>query len=854
MGTLPEPFAGWFAGRGWTPRSHQLALLDAARRGDSALLIAPTGGGKTLAGFLPSLLDLHTTPRPGLHTLYVSPLKALAVDIARNLMTPVEQMGLGLRIETRTGDTPANRRARQRQDPPQILLTTPESLALLLTLEDAPALFAGLGAVVVDEIHALAGTKRGDQLALGLARLATLAPAMRRVGLSATVAHPEPLRAYLSPTAQPGDVALVLGEGGAEPQIDLLLPEGRLPWGGEMGLATMPEVYRRIRDASVTIVFVNTRAQAELCFQALWRLNDDNLPIGLHHGSLTVEQRRKVEAAMAAGKLRAVVATASLDLGIDWGAVDQVVQVGAPKGVARLLQRIGRANHRMDEPSRAVLVPANRFEVVECIAARQAIRAQALDGDPPRPGGLDVLCQHILACAVAGPFLPDDLFAEVKRAAPYAMLTRENFDDALRFVEDGGYALRSYDRFRRLFRDSEGRVHVRSNAVARQLRMNLGTIVDLPMLKVRLRGGPVLGEVEEWFVSSLTPGDAFIFAGQLLRFEGLDGLAALCTRASGGEPRVPVYGGSRMPLSTWLAARVRGILADPGAWQHLPEPVQEWLRLQRHVSVVPPRDGLLVETFPRGGKFFLLAYGFEGKLAHQTLGMLVTKRMERLGMAPLGYLATDYVLACWSAFEPTGVERLFEEDLLGEELEEWMADSSMLRRSFRNIAIVAGLIEKNHPNQEKSRRQMTMSADLIYGVLRKHEPQHILLRATRQEAAAGLTDVARIALVLERARRGGIIHRALDRVSPLAVPSLIEKGREWVAGGAEDALLAEAAAMVEEVTEGAERFSEALADLTDHIPARGDRDRVRRPRDRARDNRGRRLPWKAPKGLATPKP
>jgi ATP-dependent Lhr-like helicase len=379
--------------------------------------------------------------------------------------------------------------------------------------------------------------------------------------------------------------------------------------------------------------------------------------------------------------------------------------------------------------------------------------------------------------------------------------------------------------------------------------MNLGTIVDLPMLKVRLRGGAVLGEVEEWFVSSLVPGDAFIFAGQLLRFEGLDGLVALCTRASGGEPRVPVYGGSRMPLSTHLAARVRAILHDPKAWKALPSPVQEWLRLQRQVSVIPPRDGLLVETFPRGGKWFLLAYGFEGKLAHQTLGMLVTKRMERLGMAPLGYLATDYVVAAWSAFEPTGVERLFEPDLLGEELEEWMAESSMLRRSFRNIAIIAGLIEKNHPQAEKSRRQMTMSADLVYDVLRKHEPDHILLRATRAEAAAGLTDVARIGLVLERARRGGIVHRALDRVSPLAVPSLIEKGREWVAGGAEDALLAEAAAMVQEVTGGAEMFNELLAEATDAIPARGDRDRPRRPP--AGDRGRRRFPYAAPKGLTT---
>uniref|UniRef100_UPI003558978C ligase-associated DNA damage response DEXH box helicase n=1 Tax=Falsiroseomonas oryziterrae TaxID=2911368 RepID=UPI003558978C len=855
MGTLPELFRAWFAGRGWAPRPHQLALLDAARAGESALLVAPTGGGKTLAGFLPSLVDLHAAPREGLHTLYVSPLKALAVDIARNLTAPVEEMGLPIRIETRTGDTPANRRARQRASPPNLLLTTPESLALLLTLDDAPALFAGLSAVVVDEIHALAGTKRGDQLALGMARLATLAPFARRVGLSATVAHPDPLRAYLSPTARPDDVRLVLGAGGAEPVLDLLLPEGRLPWGGHMGLASMPEVYRRIREANVTIVFVNTRAQAELCFQALWRMNDDNLPIGLHHGSLTVEQRRKVEAAMAAGKLRAVVATASLDLGIDWGAVDQVVQVGAPKGVSRLLQRIGRANHRLDEPSRAVLVPANRFEVIECTAARQAVAAQELDGEPPRPGGLDVLCQHILACAVGGPFLPDELYAEITRAAPYAALSRRDFDDALRFVEDGGYALRSYDRFRRLFRDAEGRVHVRSNAVARQLRMNLGTIVETPLLKVRLRGGPVLGEVEEWFVSTLTPGDCFIFAGQLLRFEGLDALACLVSRGGEGEPRVPAYAGSRMPLTTYLAARVRAILHDPKAWGALPAPVQEWLRLQRHASQMPPKDGLLVETFPRGGKWFLVAYCFEGRLAHQTLGMLVTKRMERLGMGPLGYLATDYVLVAWSAFEPTGVERLFEEDILGEELEEWIAESSMLRRSFRNIATIAGLIEKNHPGAEKSGRQMTMNADLIYDVLRKHEPDHILLRATRQEAAAGLTDVARIALLLKRAKAGGIVHRALPRVSPLAVPALIEEGREWVAGGAEDALLAEAAALVEEATEGAEHFAEVLAEVTDAIPARGDRDRARRPRDRdPKRARGfNKYVRHAPKGLTSPR-
>ncbi|MGI9128135.1 MAG: DEAD/DEAH box helicase, partial [Roseomonas sp.] len=484
MRTLPEPFTGWFAARGWQPRAHQLAVLDAVAGSEHALLVAPTGGGKTLAGFLPTLLDLHASPREGLHTLYISPLKALAVDIARNLMAPIGDMALPIRVETRTGDTPANRRARQRTAPPHILLTTPESLTLLLSQPEATEFFAGLGGIIIDEIHALAGTKRGDQLALCLSRLAVLAPGAKRIGLSATVAVPDALRAWLAPDAQASSVRLIMAEGGAAPVLDLQLPEGHLPWGGHMGLASMPEVYQRIEAARVTIVFVNTRAQAELCFAALWRLNEAALPIALHHGSLEIDQRRKVEAAMAAGKLRAVVATASLDLGIDWGDVDQVIQIGAPKGVARLLQRVGRANHRMDEPSRAVLVPANRFEVIECVAAMEAAAAGELDGDPPRPGGLDVLAQHVLAMACHAPFHPDQLYAEVIRASPYAALTRRDFDDVVRFVEDGGYALAAYERFRRLFRDSEGRLHIRDARAARQFRLNLGTIVETPMIKV----------------------------------------------------------------------------------------------------------------------------------------------------------------------------------------------------------------------------------------------------------------------------------------------------------------------------------------------------------------------------------
>jgi ATP-dependent Lhr-like helicase len=575
-----------------------------------------------------------------------------------------------------------------------------------------------------------------------------------------------------------------------------------------MGLEAAPEVMAHIRAASMTIVFVNTRAQAELMFQALWKLNETTLPIALHHGSLEVEQRRKVEAAMAAGSLRAVVATSSLDLGIDWGGVDQVLQIGAPKGVSRLLQRVGRANHRMDEASKAVLVPANRFEVLECEAAILGVAARELDGDPPRPGGLDVLAQHLLGLACSTPFLPDDAYQETVSAAPYAGLSREDFDDVLRFVEDGGYALRAYEQWKKLFRDSEGRMHVRNARTAVVHRMNIGTIVEAEVLKVRLVGkrrfGPTLGEIEEYFANMLRPGDTFMFAGRLLRFMRVFENAVECMEGGDGDPMVPAYAGGRLPLTTNLADRVRGLLQSPEKWDLFPDQVREWLRLQRAVSRMPGRDDLLVETFPRGDRWYLVAYCFEGRNAHQTLGMLVTKRMERAGFAPLGFVATDYVLGIWSANPPRDVATLFDEDMLGDDLESWMADSSMLKRTFRNVAVIAGLIQRNQPGAEKTRRQVTVNSDLIYDVLRRHQPDHILLRATRADATTGLIDAGRIAGMLARVK-GKIVHMVLSRVSPLAVPVLLDIGRESVRTDTdEETLLAEAEAIIAEATGGAE--------------------------------------------------
>ena len=771
-------------------------MVAAARAKQSCLLIAPTGGGKTLAGFLPTLVELSEPHDRVLHTIYISPLKALATDIARNLVAPVTEMALDIAIETRTGDTPSNRRRRQREAPPDILLTTPESLAVLLSSASAAEMFAHLSCVVIDEVHALAGTKRGDQLALCVARLRALAPGMRTAGLSATVAHPAELMAYI------GADTLVEEPDGEPPKITLMVPDGRMSWGGHMGIESVPKILARISQAGMTIVFANTRAQVELIFQALWRLNEDNLPIALHHGSLEIEQRRRVEAAMSDGRLRAVVATSSLDLGIDWGGVDQVLQVGAPKGVSRLLQRVGRANHRMDEASVATLVPANRFEVLECEAAIEGILARELDGDPPRPGGLDVLAQHLLGMACASPFLPDDAYMEVAATQPYADLSRPDFDAVLNYVETGGYALHAYEHFRKLFRDSEGRVHVRSARIAALYRMNIGTIVASPVLKVKLVGkrafGPVLGEIEEGFANSLRPDDAFIFAGRKLKFLRINANMVEASEGAERDPLVPTYAGSRMPISTNLAGRVRALMQSPSTWHRFPGQVQEWLRLQSRRSRMPGPDDLLVETFPRGGRWYLVAYCFEGRNAHQTLGMLLTRRMQRAGFSPLGFVATDYVVGIWSAYQPTDIEGLFGEDMMGDDLEEWMADSSMLKRSFRNVAVIAHLIQRNQPGSARSGKQVTMNTDLIYDVLRRHQPDHVLLRATRADAAHGLIDVARVAGMLARIN-GKIVHMVLSRVSPLAIPALLDIGREQVGLGIDrDDLLAEAEAIVAE--------------------------------------------------------
>ncbi|WP_299724418.1 ligase-associated DNA damage response DEXH box helicase [uncultured Tateyamaria sp.] len=791
MATLPAHFTSWFASRGWTIHPHQQAMLERADE-PALLLIAPTGGGKTLAGFLPSLADLSDGEHDGIHTLYISPLKALAADIKRNLRTPVEEMDLPIRIEDRTGDTSATQKKRQRADPPHILLTTPESLALLTSYEDAPRMFAGLKRVIVDEIHALAESKRGDQMFLALSRLQAMCPDLKRVGLSATVEDPDAIAHLLA--RHPDPCPILHSDPGPAPDIQMLVTDEAPPWSGAGGKYAIPAVLEQVKAHKTTLIFHNTRAQAELYFHNIWLANDEGLPIGIHHGSLDRQQREKVEQAMVAGQLKAIVCTGTLDLGIDWGDVDLIIQIGAPKNVKRLVQRIGRANHRYNAPSKALLVPANRFEVVECVAALGAVKEGALDGDPRGPGPRDVLCQHILIAAASGPFDADTLYKEVTSAGAYSTLTKEEFDACLDFCATGGYALRAYDQWQRLQQRTDGQWQLRDPRSAQRIRMNIGTIQDTDTLKVRFkgRGGKPLGEIEEGFAASLTPGDTFLIGGQIVRYDSLREMTVQVTRDAAKKPKIATFLGTKFATSTQLSHRIIEMF-QRDAWPDLPAHTADWLTLQRQVSRLPEPGRLLIESFPHDGRVHAAVYGFAGRNAMQTLGLLLTKRMEETGLNPLGFLATDYAILIWGLDPIRDPAPLFDIASLRDGLDRWLAGNAVMKRTFRASATIAGLIERNLPSNRKTGRQATFSSDILYDTLAKYDPDHLMLNITRQEAMRGLVDFGRIE---EMAARIGdrIDLIELERVTPLAAPLLLEVGRVPIKGLAEEKLLAEEAA------------------------------------------------------------
>ncbi|MBF7074093.1 ligase-associated DNA damage response DEXH box helicase [Glaciecola sp. MH2013] len=795
LARVPAQFSSWFEGRNWEVRQYQKQMVTAFAQYQSTLLIAPTGAGKTLSGFLPSLIDLTQHPLKGLHTLYISPLKALTQDIHRNLKSPIDDLQLPISVGARTGDTTSYQRQKQRKNPPNILLITPESLMLMLSYADAPRIFGDVKNIIIDEAHSFAFTKRGDFTALALARLQHLAPEHVRFGLSATVAQPEVLATWLGRSGEPCKVLEVKSR--TKPKVSILKTKERMPFGGYMGKYAVKDIYERIVAAQTTLVFVNTRAQAELIFQHLWSENTHVLPIAIYHGSLSKEQRQKTEAMMSTGQLRAIVATSALELGIDWGDVDLVIQVGAPKGVSRLLQRIGRSNHRMDEPSQALLVPANRFETLECQAAINAIKKNQLDGDTPMSGALDVLPQFILNCLCSKAASIEEIYQQVLDASPYGGLDEFTFQKLWSFTENGGYALQAYERYNRLRMQDDGLFEPTSKRIIMRHRQNIGTIVEAGRLRVkrlrRAHQGKIIGEVEEYFAQQLVPGDTFFFAGEVLKFEGIKDMIVEARPGKAKEPKIPSYVGGQMPLSTFLADGVRELLNAPESWKKMPLQVREWLRLQADFSIIPSPHKVLIEQFPFRQTEVTLLYTFEGRKANQTLGMLVTRRMEKMGLKPLSFSITDYGLSISSilAVKTQDIAQLFNPDILGDELEDWMLAAPMLKRSFRRVAVVSGLIEQQYHSTKKTMKQVTFSTDLIYDTLREHDPDHILLRVTREDAERELLDLQRLADTLIRFN-GSYDFISLSKASPMAIPIVLDVKSEQIKGQGAEALLEQA--------------------------------------------------------------
>jgi ATP-dependent Lhr-like helicase len=793
----PTPLHRWFAQRGWTPFAFQEEVWAAYASGESGLIHAATGTGKTYAAWGGPLLEALQerqataaggTAAPPLRALWITPLRALASDTEQALRDAVEGVGLPWTVASRTGDTPASQRARQRERLPTALVTTPESLSLLLTRPDHATLFAALRVVVVDEWHELMASKRGVQVELALARLRAVVPALRTWGVSATLGN----------LAVAADTLLGVGPHAHRPRrlvrgvvpkaiaVESLIPGTieRFPWAGHLNTRLLPEVRRLLAGARSAIVFCNTRSQAELWFQSLIAADPSWFEFtAIHHGSLDHAQREAVEQGLKSGRFRVVVATSSLDLGVDFAPVELVLQVGSPKGVARLLQRAGRSGHAPGRPSRVVCVPTHAFELVEVAAARDAIAAGAIEARDPVDRPLDLLAQHLVTLALGGGFTRAGVLAELRTTRAYAALDEAELEWVLDFVTRGGDALQAYPEYGRVQREGD-RYVVTDAQVARRHRLAIGTIVSDAAITVRYVGGGRLGTVEEGFIARLAPGDTFLFAGTPLEFVRVRDLTAWVRRARGVTGAIPRWAGARMPLSTELARAVRdtldaarrGVFASPEL-----EAVRPLLALQAERSVIPAPHELLIERCRTREGHHLLVYPFDGRLVHEGLAALLAYRLAQLAPATYTFACNDYGLDLLAP-EPAPLAEALEAGLLSpahllHDITASLNAAELARRQFREIARVAGLVFGGFPGASKTVRQLQASSGLLYDVFMRHDPDNLLLRQAQREVLERQLEASRLGRVLERLSRATLRIVEVERPTPLAFPLLVDMTR-----------------------------------------------------------------------------
>ncbi|HEY2853912.1 MAG TPA: ligase-associated DNA damage response DEXH box helicase [Gemmatimonadaceae bacterium] len=791
----------WFATKGWKPFAFQREVWRAYLDGDSGLVHAATGTGKTLAAWLGPVIEAAEPNEPrrrkqGLRVLWITPLRALAADTAESLRAPLEALGVDWTVETRTGDTSPAQRARQQRRLPEALVTTPESLTLFLTRDDVVEIFANLRLVVVDEWHELMGTKRGVQVELALSRLRALRPDVRTWGLSATIGNLDvALRALLGVRRELRAADHSTGGRiirGVEPKnivVDALIPPAveRFPWAGHLGTQMLPQVIDAIEEGQSAIVFTNTRSQTEIWYQALLGARPDWAgTIALHHGSLDREKREWVEEGLRTGRLRCVVATSSLDLGVDFSPVDRVLQVGSPKGIARLLQRAGRSGHRPGATSRVTCVPTNALELVEVAAARDGIASGSIEARLPVTRPLDVLAQHVVTVALGGGFIPAELEREVKSTHAYADLKEDEWRWVLDFVSNGGEALHAYPEYARVV-VRDGRWLVESAFLARRHRQSIGTIVSDGHIAVQYLRGQRLGSVEESFIARLAPGDRFVFAGTPLEFVRVRDMTAWVRRAPNVTGAIPRWQGSRLPMSDSLAAMLRERLGE-AARGELRGPEMTALRplfqVQARWSRIPSPNELLIERVKTREGWHLFWFPFEGRLVHEGLAALMAYRIARVAPITFTMSANDWGFELLSV-QPPPLEAALGAELLSpvallDDVPASLNATEMAKRQFREIARVAGLVFPGLPRSGKTARQLQASSSLFFDVFRQYDPGNLLLSQAHREVLERQLESSRLGRTLERLTRARVVITEPKRVTPLAFPLLVDRTRERV--------------------------------------------------------------------------
>lgn len=773
----------WFAEQGWTPFPFQREAWAAQAAGESGLLHVPTGAGKTYAAWLAALGDLVDRPPTGLAVVYVTPLRALTRDITRALEAPVKALGVPLRVEMRTGDTGTALRARQRDCLPEVLVTTPESLTVMLSWPDAESRLSGVRMVIADEWHELMSGKRGTQVELALARLRRWNPGMKTWALSATLRDPEAAAQCIVGTGNPFRV--VRGDFARQTHLASVSPEKveRLPWAGRLGLAMLPRVLELLADGRSTLLFTNTRSQAERWYQAMhdarpeWRER-----MALHHGSIAREERERVEGGLKAGNISVVVATSSLDLGVDFSSVDRVIQIGSPKGIARLLQRAGRSAHRPGEASQIVCVPTHALELVEFAAARDAIAAREIEPRTPLHEPLDVLVQHLVTCAMGGGFDPDALYEEVRSAWSYRDLARATFDWALAMVEHGGATLRAYEQHHRVRREG-GRYVVANARIARFHRLAIGTITTEATMEICYLSGVRIGQIEEDFIARLRAGERFTFAGRPLEFVRVRDMVAYVRRSPVRPSTTPIWAGSRFPMSTSLGAAVRQRLArwdeeGPGAVPEM-QAVSPVLEEQLRLSALPREGQLLVETWRSREGRHVYVYPFEGRMTHQALAALLACRWGRDHPGTFSLTVNDYGMELLSAAD-LDVRALLSGSMLAEDdlMEDVVASVNMgelARRQFRDIARIAGLVFAGYPGAPKGTRQVQLTSSLVFDVFNRYDPGNLLVAQAQREVLEQQFEWTRLRGALARLRASELVVREIAHPTPLAFPLFIDR-------------------------------------------------------------------------------